>query len=154
MSWLCKIFTACCIFLTTGIAADIEQDDSVYKFKGVHFLVSYCDCDQNALENVEGLMQAMNEAVEQCGATVLNSSSWIFPPHGLTMVFLLSESHASIHTYPEHGACFVDLFTCGDKCSAEKFDAAMRAYLKPQVVNERTLLRDEGIQDKDVVSGS
>ncbi len=148
MSWFRKTITSFCLIFTTILIAD-EQSDSIYKFKGVHFLVSYSDCDADALGDVEGLMHAMNGAVEQCGATILNSSHWVFPPNGLTMVFLLSESHASIHTYPEYGACFVDLFTCGEKCSAEKFDAAMRAYLKPKVVNERTLIRDEGIQEKD-----
>lgn len=147
MNGCCKIMVLICLLLTAFLAAE-EQE---YQFKGVHFLVSYCDCDMESLTNVEGLMQAMNEAVEQCGATILNSSSWQFPPYGLTMVFLLSESHASIHTYPEHGACFVDLFTCGEKCSAEKFDVALQAYLKPRVVNQRTLIRDEGIQEKDVV---
>jgi S-adenosylmethionine/arginine decarboxylase-like enzyme len=66
----------------------------------------------------------------------------------LTMVFLLSESHASIHTYPEHGACFVDLFTCGNKCSGEKFDQALREYLKPAHVTARVLIRDEGIAER------
>jgi S-adenosylmethionine decarboxylase proenzyme len=136
--------------MTTALVADSHEESS-YQFRGIHFLASYCDCDIAALSDVESLAAAMSNAVEKCGATVLEKSSWVFPPNGLTMVFLLSESHASIHTYPEHGACFVDLFTCGDKCSAEKFDEAMRAYLKPQTVNQRTLIRDEGISEKNVV---
>ena len=113
--------------------------------------MSYCDCDQEALSDVQALAAAMNNAVEQCGATILEKSSYVFPPSGLTMVFLLSESHASIHTYPEHGACFVDLFTCGEKCSSEKFDTAMRAYLKPKNVTQRTLIRNENIWEKDAL---
>ncbi|MBS0604688.1 MAG: adenosylmethionine decarboxylase [Verrucomicrobia bacterium] len=150
MNWFRKTITLFFLIFTTALAAD-HQGDSPYKFRGVHFLVSYCDCDIEALTDLDNLTKAMNEAVEQCGATILESSSWVFPPNGLTMVFLLSESHASIHTYPEHGACFVDLFTCGDKCSSEKFDAAMREYLKPKVVSKRTLIRDENFQDKDAV---
>lgn len=26
----------------------------------------------------------------------------------------ISESHLTIHTWPEHGAALIDLFTCGD----------------------------------------
>ena len=142
--------TLLCFIFTVALSAD-EQEESPYKFRGVHFLVSYCDCDIEALTDVDNLAQAMNNAVQECGATILETSSWVFPPNGFTMVLLLSESHASIHTYPEHGACFVDLFTCGDKCSAEKFDAFMRSYLKPKVVSRRTLIRDEGFQEKDAV---
>lgn len=143
-----NLFRKTLFFFFSLITVALAADDSSYQFKGVHFLASYSDCDMEALANVENLISAMNSAVGECGATILESSHWVFPPSGLTMVFLLSESHASIHTYPEHGACFVDLFTCGDKCSAAKFDAAIREYLKPGVVNKRTLIRDEGIQER------
>jgi S-adenosylmethionine decarboxylase len=133
-----------CVLFSVAKASENGEE---YQFRGVHFLASYCDCDPDALCDVEGLAQAMHDAVEKCGATILKSSEWIFPPNGLTMVILLSESHASIHTYPEHGACFVDLFTCGDKCSSEKFDQELRAYLKPKRVDQRKLIREEGISN-------
>jgi S-adenosylmethionine decarboxylase len=38
-----------------------------------------------------------------------------FEPQGVTVLALLSESHASIHTYPEVGSVFVDVFTCGTR---------------------------------------
>jgi S-adenosylmethionine decarboxylase proenzyme len=147
MSWVRKTFIFFSILLFLACVVE-SYEESPYKFRGVHFLASYCDCDLQAMSDIENLIAAMSNAVEKSGATILKTSSWVFPPSGLTMVFLLSESHASIHTYPEHGACFVDLFTCGEKCSAEKFDTAIREYLKPKVVNQRTLIRDEGIQDK------
>ncbi len=146
MKWIHKTFLFFCLNIPIALIAEGEEES--YQFKGIHFLASYCECDIQALSDVEELKAAMYYAVEKSGATTLDDASWVFPPCGLTMVFLLSESHASIHTYPEHGACFVDLFTCGDNCSAEKFDAALREYLKPKVVNQRTLLRNEHIQDK------
>ncbi len=150
MKWFCEIATIFCLIVASVAHAE-NGDDLEYQFKGVHFFVSYCDCDREALSDVESLKSAMTEAVNLSGASILESSSWIFPPSGLTMVFLLSESHASIHTYPEHGACFVDLFTCGEHCSAEQFDAAMRAYLKPKSVNHRTFIRNEDMFEKDSV---
>jgi S-adenosylmethionine decarboxylase len=149
MNWIRKTFIFFCLLSSLALATE-NYEASSYKFRGVHFLASYCNCELQALNNLEDLIAAMNNAVEKSGATILKTSSWVFPPTGLTMVFLLSESHASIHTYPEHGACFVDLFTCGEKCSAEKFDTAIREYLRPKVVNQRTLIRDEEIQDKDL----
>ena len=139
------------LFLLFGclFAANVKAEDTPdYQFQGYHFLASYSECDLKALSDVEGLAQAMRQAVQNCGATILDSSKWVFPPDGLTMVFLLSESHASIHTYPEHGACFVDLFTCGEKCSAEAFDQSLRAYLKPQVVKDRMIIRNRDFEEK------
>jgi S-adenosylmethionine decarboxylase len=63
------------------------------------------------------------------------------------MALLLSESHAAIHTYPEHNACFVDLFTCGDHCHNEPFDRVLREYLKPGAVQSKVLIRDEAFTE-------
>jgi S-adenosylmethionine decarboxylase proenzyme len=93
------------------------------------------------------MLAAMDRAVEASGATILNRTHHVFPPDGLTAVYLLSESHASIHTYPEFGACFVDLFTCGDHCSPVGFDQILREYLGPSEVNARLFLRHEGVEE-------
>ena len=55
----------------------------------------------------------MERAAREGGATVLNAYCHRFTPQGVTVLLALSESHASIHTYPEYGACMVDVFTCG-----------------------------------------
>lgn len=118
-----------------------------YQFKGKHFIASYLECDMRALINLETLLQAMEHAVRASGATILDHTAYVFPPNGLTVVYLLSESHASLHTYPEHGSCFVDLFTCGDNCSAAQFDDVLRTYLNPKMANIRCFLRDDSVQE-------
>ena len=126
----------------------VDSDD-VHEFRGKHFIASYSECDKDAINNEDILMQVMIAAVEKCGAQILNYSSHVFPGHGVTMVILLSESHASIHTYPEYGACFVDLFTCGNRCSNVPFDEALQAYLKPKTMNQKVLVRHEGIEENE-----
>ena len=135
------------LFLTLILASFSLLASDQYQFKGKHFIASYAGCDIDALSNVEQLRLIMEEAAKQSGATILQTAYHVFPPDGLTMVILLSESHASIHTYPEHRACFVDLFTCGDKCSNEKFDECLRSYLKPTSVHEKVLIRRETSED-------
>jgi S-adenosylmethionine decarboxylase proenzyme, Bacillus form len=104
-----------------------------YDFKGKHFFASYKECDEQALINIDALKEAFELAVNSSGATILKYDYVNFLGNGITATFILSESHASIHTYPEHNACFVDLFTCGDHCSWEKFDAILERYLKPGI---------------------
>jgi S-adenosylmethionine decarboxylase proenzyme len=125
-----------------------EKNSSEYKFLGTHFLASYSECDEEAIQNVARLEKVMLEAAKEARATVLDSSFYIFPGNGFTMVILLSESHATIHTYPEHKACFIDFFTCGNKCSSEKFNQFLQSYLKPKKVVFRTFVRDEEIVEK------
>jgi S-adenosylmethionine decarboxylase len=118
-----------------------------YLFAGKHFFSSYMGCDETAINNVDELVKAVDEAVKSSGATILDKSQFVFSSNGITIAYLLSESHASIHTYPEHNAIFVDLFTCGDHCSAKRFDEALRAYLKPQKVNTKYFLRSETVEE-------
>lgn len=132
-----------CFFAVTFLHANVEQEP--FEFKGSHFLASYMGCDPEALTDLNGLSAAMEKAAEASGATILKTASHVFPPHGLTMVILLSESHASIHTYPEFGACFVDLFTCGTRCSSQKFHEVLLEYLKPAQVCDKVLIRDNEI---------
>src|SRR5262245_17562159 len=101
------------------------------RFHGRHLLGSYLDCDPDALADSEGIRALMRAAAEAAGATIVGSVHHLFPPDGITVLLLLSESHASIHTYPEHGSCFVDLFTCGSSCRPEEFDRLLRDFLRP-----------------------
>ena len=148
MTWLRNLFLFCFsfLFVQCGYGEEGLTVDQ-YQFRGKHFLASYCDCDHEAICNIEKLKEAMLFAVQTSGATILESVEHVFPPDGLTMVILLSESHASIHTYPEYNSCFVDLFTCGIKCSSEEFDKTIREYLKPTYVNQTILMRNEEIQE-------
>jgi S-adenosylmethionine decarboxylase len=144
-----RFFLIVCVCALFAAYADEQSEAPGYQFKGQHFLASYCDCDHAALTDLKELEQAMLLSAEKSGATILKSASQEFQPgNGFTMVILLSESHASIHTYPEFNACFVDLFTCGENCSSEYFDQALRHYLQPKSVECRTLIRGEQITDK------
>lgn len=52
---------------------------------------------------------------------ILNSSYHIFPNDGFTGLILLAESHAAIHTFPEHKKVWCELATCGDISDLELF---------------------------------
>lgn len=71
-----------------------------------------------------GLLEAANDL----GLSVLGSTKHEFYPQGLTAVVLLSESHISIHTYPEEGYAYVDAFTCGDIDPRRVIGALCRMY--------------------------
>jgi len=119
-----------------------EAPQETYNFIGRHLFAQYYDCNQAALQDHKQLAETMQKATLSSGATILGDIKHDFDPQGFSMIILLSESHASIHTYPEHGACFVDFFSCGSTCKAEKFDEVLRAYLKPKNVSCEILDRE------------
>jgi S-adenosylmethionine decarboxylase proenzyme len=140
-----KWFLIFSCLLTRFLISDTQES---YQFQGVHFLASYMDCDHAALTDIPSLRQTFLDAASQSGATVLGFSDYIFSEDGFTMVILLSESHASIHTYPEHNSCFIDLFTCGDKCSSANFAKTIKNYLHPEEVSEKILTRSNAIEEQ------
>jgi len=113
-----------------------------YEFTGQHYISSFYGCSVEKITNIQELELAMKEAAHASGASVLKADGFEFEGGGSTFVLLLSESHASIHTYPEHGACFIDLFTCGDRCSSILFEEKLRAYLMPERVESRLITRN------------
>ena len=70
--------------------------------------------DAALLDNGPALARILRAAVQNVGATVLQTHIEQFEPQGATVVLVLAESHASLHTYPEHGVYMADVFTCGD----------------------------------------
>ena len=84
------------------------------KALGRHILVEFLNCKADVLNDVVAIENAMVEAAQIAGATVINSTFHHFSPYGVSGVVVIQESHLAIHTWPEYRYAAVDLFTCGD----------------------------------------
>jgi S-adenosylmethionine decarboxylase len=80
---------------------------------GTHLLIELRRCDEELLDNIRYIEEAMVGAANQAGATIVGRSFHKFDPRGVTGIIAIAESHLSIHTWPEHGYAAVDIFTCG-----------------------------------------
>ena len=79
---------------------------------GEHFIFDLSNCNQEILLDGEKSYSLFAQAVRESGLTVVDEGFYKFSPHGFTCFLLLAESHASLHAWPEHGYCAIDLFTC------------------------------------------
>jgi S-adenosylmethionine decarboxylase len=80
---------------------------------GKHFLLNLYGCSLVLLNDEQFLIDLMENAAIASGASVLKTVSHKFDPQGITAICLLSESHISIHTWPEEGKAALDVYTCG-----------------------------------------
>ena len=64
------------------------------------------------LETIDGVKPLMEKIIEACKLNLVGKCEYQFTPIGVTMLYLLSESHLTIHTYPEKKACSINLYTC------------------------------------------
>ena len=79
---------------------------------GEHYIFDLSNCNQEVLMDSERAYSLFANAVRSSGLTVVDEGFYKFSPHGFTCFLLLSESHASLHAWPEYGYCAIDLFTC------------------------------------------
>jgi len=115
-----------------------------YSTFGRHVAVDTWGVDFDLLNNAEFLEAHMVEAAEACGATVLSVQAKQFEPQGATVLVLLSESHLSIHTYPEKGFAALDCYTCGETVDPQLAIDYMISILKPSTVHAKKLVRGMG----------
>ena len=65
------------------------------------------------LDDLGFLKALVKQACETTGATILDLRAHQFKPYGVTVMALLAESHAALHTWPEHRSWTFEIFTCG-----------------------------------------
>ena len=108
-----------------------SADNQLHLPNGKHYMLDFHDVDLSVLESVDGEASVI-QAIVDSGMTFLGSRSHLFPGGGLTSVFLLSESHLSFHTWPEHSFIAIDIYTCGNSLAADRLVKSMYDMLKPR----------------------
>ena len=92
------------------------RKDAKLSHQSKHLLLELYGCDFEKLNDESFLRCKLNRASKLAKATVLNLISNKFEPQGVTAIALLSESHISIHTWPESNYSAVDIFTVVKIC--------------------------------------
>ncbi|EJW17027.1 adenosylmethionine decarboxylase [Paenibacillus alvei] len=115
-----------------------------YSTFGRHVAVDTWGVDFDLLNNAQLLEAQLVEAAEACGATVLSVQSKQFDPQGATVLVMLSESHLSIHTYPERGFAAIDCYTCGETVDPQLAIDYLVSMLKPEKTYAKKLVRGLG----------
>lgn len=109
---------------------------------GRHLILDLYGCPREALNNYQQLQEMLQTAVVMSGATLLRITGHKFEPEGVTILALLAESHASIHTWPAQGYAAVDLYTCNPEgISSKKAADFIKHKLQAQEVEEQEVER-------------
>ena len=123
------------------------------KTLGVHLLVELQLCESSKLNSVSFIKQSMLKAAEISGATILNSIFQESPSQGVLGIVIVSESHLSIHTWPEYRYAAVDIFTCGQKADPWKASEYIESSLEAKSVKITDFVRGTVLENLEVQSG-
>lgn len=83
------------------------------RYAGNHLIIDLFGARR--LDDLEHIEQTLKRCVEVAGATLLHIHLHHFTPNGgVSGVAVLSESHISMHSWPEADYAAFDVFMCGD----------------------------------------
>lgn len=99
-------------------------------YAGRHLILDLWEA--TGLDSAERVEKALQDAVKAAGATLLHIHVHKFSPNGgVSGVAVLSESHISVHTWPERGYAAFDIFMCG-AAEPEKAVPVLKAAFRPK----------------------
>ena len=113
---------------------------------GTHLIVDMYNIDKNTFiklskENYDIFDNFIQEIIKNNDASLLNKTVHHFDDNGaFTSLYLLAESHLSIHTWPENNFIAIDVFTCG-KTNTQNIANELKKYLEPGYCNEYVKIR-------------
>lgn len=108
---------------------------------GIHLIVEFLGVEARKIAKVAPLKRILDTVISESGLKVVSSSFHQFKPHGVSAVYLLKESHLSIHTWPELGYVALDIFTCGDeKCAFKAYELLVREF-RPKKIKKKVIKR-------------
>ena len=91
---------------------DLHAETDLAPHVGQHLLIDIWGARN--LDDLNAVQTALLEAIHACGATLIVLKLHQFElGNGITGMAILSQSHMSIHTWPEIGYAAIDLFVCG-----------------------------------------
>ncbi len=81
---------------------------------GTHIISNFYECEnKDILFDKSLLKKEVEKLIINSGLTVIGNKFHKFKNAGVTGIFLLAESHLSVHTWPEkNNSLNLDIFTC------------------------------------------
>lgn len=109
---------------------------------GREWLVDAGGCKPEHLRDVVRLQDLCNTILGDLGLHVVGECLWHrFPePGGVTGLYLLTESHLAVHTYPEYQSITFSLYCCKSR-PRWPWEQHLRVWLDAKRVHVRTFRR-------------
>lgn len=86
---------------------------------GIEWLVDAHGCEPVRLRDRAAVLALLDRIVAAMDLHVVSTAVHVFPgPGGITALYLLAESHLTIHTFPETGVATLNAYCCRPRAPA------------------------------------
>jgi S-adenosylmethionine decarboxylase len=118
---------------------------------GVEWVVDAWGCEPESLRDTSAMGALFGAMISDLKLRPVGEIQWHkFPGNGgITGMCLLSESHLTCHTFPEHGSLCMNLFCCVPR-PEWRFEAALRERFGASEVSVRRMSRSYEIPREQV----
>jgi len=108
--------------------------------EGLHILVKAEECDIIALQSMEEFVEMLELLISKLQLTKTGIIPHKFPNNAFTIIIGLTESHLSIHTWPEYGIANYDIYLSNQEQINDnkvyELDKAIIHFLKSKKVTK------------------
>ncbi|MDX2287839.1 MAG: adenosylmethionine decarboxylase [Hyphomicrobiaceae bacterium] len=112
------------------------------KYAGTHLIIDLFGARR--LDDLKHIERTLKRCVEVAGATLLHIHLHHFTPNGgVSGVAVLSESHISIHSWPEADYAALDVFMCGEAMPHLAIEVLREAFSAEDVIVKEHLRGEE-----------
>ena len=120
------LFVFFCLFI---ILLNTVSEANLSQYVGVHYIIDIDSVDSKLIYDNQALIEICDQCLREANVTVINKANHAFHPHGLTLMYLLTESHFSLHSWPEDRKLRIDFFSCQNHEKCQKgYDSLKRSF--------------------------
>lgn len=119
---------------------------------GFHLILDLEGCNPRLLDSKQAMLRLCRHVARLMGARILRSAGHRFSPKGVTAFCVIEESHISIHTWPEAGRAFIDVFTCQARFDKQRTVEFIIAFTEA-TGGRLTLLMRKGARTHCIAAG-
>lgn len=112
---------------------------------GRHVIADFWKCHSDILDDQQALEKMMTNAALHSGADIQKVIFHKFHPQGISGVVVISESHLSIHSFPEHKFASIDVYTCGDSIDPQVAANYISEHLQAEKIESILVPRGIGM---------
>lgn len=82
-------------------------------------IVDLYGCGVSCIDDIEYIKDVIHRVCGYIRADIVEECYHKFSPIGVSAIAVITTSHISIHTWPEHGYAAVDIFSCQEDIPGE-----------------------------------
>ena len=82
---------------------------------GTSLFLDLYGCNPEIVDSPEKLQEIFSKDLVEAGFSLVTHLSHYFPSQGITIIIILQQSHAVLHSWPENQFISVDIYSCGDE---------------------------------------